>query len=56
MENLALERKVEVISSTPNERAYLESMMPEIRQEELTPISGCSICYHCASNDYLTGK
>ena len=36
---------------TTNERDYLESMAPEVRQEGYTCVSGCSDCCSCDGND-----
>jgi len=45
MENKPLEK-------TAAEEAYLESMMPETRQEGYTCVSGCNDCVSCGGNDY----
>lgn len=54
MTNENLETSVEGVSSvrTENERAYLNSMMDEVRQEEYTCVSGCTSCASCGGNDY----
>lgn len=46
MENNPLEK-------TATEQEYLESMMPETRQEGYScGVSGCSDCCSCGGNDY----
>lgn len=54
MANENLETSLEGVSSvaTENERAYLNSMMDEVRQEEYTCVSGCTSCASCGGNDY----
>ncbi len=42
----------EPLVRTANEQAYLESMMPEVRQEGYTCVSGCSNCISCGGRDY----
>lgn len=37
---------------TAGEKAYLNSMMPEVRQEGYTCVSGCQDCISCGGNDY----
>ena len=39
-------------TETANETAYLASMMPEVRQEGYTCVSGCQDCVSCGGNDY----
>lgn len=58
MANKTLENKTEVISpaKTASEKAYLNSMMPEVRQKGYTCISGCTSCISCGGNDYLPRK
>jgi len=58
MENKCLENKVGRTSSTKttDEKAYLSSMMPEIRQEGYTCVSGCTDCVSCDGNDYAPRK
>ena len=41
---------------TKNEKAYLTSMMPEVRQEGYTCVSGCKECVSCGGNDYFPQK
>ena len=41
---------------TTNEKAYLNSMMSEIRQEGYTCVSGCQSCISCGGNDYTPVK
>jgi len=36
---------------TTGEVAYLNSMMPEVRQQGYTCVSGCSDCASCDGND-----
>jgi len=57
MVKTSLEADVGVSSvRTENERAYLNSMMPEVRQEGYTCVSGCSDCASCGGNDYTPKK
>lgn len=58
MGNQLLENKAGSISPviTSNEMAYLNSMMPEVRQEGYTCVSGCQDCISCGGNDYLLRK
>lgn len=58
MVNKTLEREAQgaFIVRTSNERAYLNSMMPEIRQEGYTCVSGCQDCVSCGGNDYAPRK
>lgn len=57
MANKSLEVSLKGVSSvkTDNEKAYLNGMMSEVRQEEYTCVSGCSNCCSCGGNDYLPG-
>ncbi|MFA5061299.1 MAG: hypothetical protein WC494_03215 [Candidatus Pacearchaeota archaeon] len=43
----------DVVEKTPEEIDFLESMMPEVRQEGYTCVSGCQDCVSCDGNDYL---
>ena len=53
MKNRALERETKVVfNGTAREREYLNSMMPETRQEGYTCVSGCQDCVSCDGNDY----
>jgi|TARA_B100001971_G_C18247844_1_gene575720 hypothetical protein len=54
MVNICLEDEVAeaVPAKTTNETAYLASMMPEVRQEGYTCVSGCQDCCSCGGNDY----
>ena len=54
MLNKTLENKPKgaFLAKTANERTYLNSMMPELRQEGYTCVSGCSECCSCGGNDY----
>ena len=57
MTNESLERKSTAsFVETINEKAYLNSMMPEVRQEGYTCVSGCSDCCSCGGNDYAPMK
>ena len=58
METKSLEEEVEgeLLQKTPNERAYLSSIMPEARQEGYTCVTGCSNCVSCGSSDYDSRK
>ena len=59
MGNKSLENKTKSISSekTASEKAYLNSMMSETRQEGYTCVTGCSNCISCGGNDlYLKKK
>ena len=53
MTNKTLENEVGDISlMTSNEVSYLKSMMPEVRQEGYTCVTGCVECVSCGGNDY----
>ena len=58
MVNKNLENKAKggVLVKTENETAYLTSMMPEVRQEGYTCVSGCQNCVSCGGNDYAPKK
>lgn len=58
MTNKTLENKAEGVSlvKTTNEKAYLNSMMPEVRQEGYTCVTGCTSCVSCGGNDYTPRK
>ena len=58
MENKSLENKAKsrLPLKTANERAYLNSMMSEVRQEGYTCVSGCQDCISCGGNDYALKK
>jgi len=53
MEDKSLENKAETVFSTKtaNEQEYLNSIMPEARQEGYTCVSGCHECVSCGGND-----
>ena len=48
--------KSEFSTKTRNEKAYLNSMMSEVRQEGYTCVSGCQNCISCGGNDYTLTK
>ncbi|GAG63401.1 unnamed protein product [marine sediment metagenome] len=58
MANKSLESKAKrgSLAKTANEIAYLNSMMPEVRQEGYTCVSGCTDCVSCGGNDYAPRK
>ncbi|MCR4284664.1 MAG: hypothetical protein NUV97_01305 [archaeon] len=58
MVNAVLEALAEEAPSvmTAGEEAYLSSMMPEVRQEGYTCVSGCSNCVSCDGNDRYASK
>ena len=58
MINKTVENKVKGASTirTANEKAYLTSMMSEVRQEGYTCVSGCKNCVSCGGNDYSPKK
>ena len=58
MAKISLENKAKTGSpvKTASEIAYLNSMMPEVRQEEYTCVSGCTSCISCGGNDYTPTK
>jgi hypothetical protein len=41
----------EHLVKSADEKAYLESMMPNPRQESYTCITGCTSCVSCGGND-----
>jgi len=47
---------METLEKTANEIVYLNSMMPEVRQEGYTCVSGCKDCISCGGNDYHPKK
>ncbi len=58
MSSKGLENKTKGMSppKTTNEKTYLNSMMPEVRQEGYTCVSGCQNCVSCGGNDYFPKK
>jgi len=58
MGNKSLENKARSMTSakTANERAYLNGMMSEVRQEGYTCVSGCQSCISCGGNDFYPKK
>ena len=52
MANKGLEGKTgsNPVAITTSEAAYLNSMMPQVRQEGYTCVSGCSDCVSCGGN------
>jgi len=58
MANKGLENKtgVELLVISAGEQAYLSSMMPEVRQEGYTCVSGCQDCVSCGGNDVYALK
>ena len=58
MREKSLESKAKsgLLVRTANEKAYLNSMMSEAKQEGYTCVSGCANCVSCGGNDYAPTK
>lgn len=46
----------EALDRSAREAAFLDSMMPETRQEGYTCVSGCDNCCSCGGNDYKAAE